>query len=74
MDIVFDAFAASAAAAPDNVFLRVPDGPGRKAGDCRYGRTLKEVDDLTAIYRAAGYGHGHRVALLLGMRPDFFIH
>jgi len=74
MDTVFDAFAASAAAAPDNIFLRVPPGPGRVAGDWRYGRVRDAVADLRETYRAAGYGHGHRVALLLGMRPDFFIH
>ena len=74
MDIVFDAFAASAVAAPDNVFLRVPEGPGRVAGDWAYGRVREAVADLAEAYRAAGYGHGHRVALLLGMRPDFFVH
>lgn len=74
MDTVFDAFAASAAASPDSVFLRVPAGPGRVAGDWTYGRVREAVADLAETYRSAGYGHGHRVALLLGMRPDFFIH
>jgi acyl-CoA synthetase (AMP-forming)/AMP-acid ligase II len=32
------------------------------------------VDRLRAVYAAAGYGHGHRVALLLENRPEFFFH
>ena len=26
------------------------------------------------LYRAAGYGHGHRVAMLLENRPEHFLH
>ena len=75
---VFDAFRAAADAAPGNIFLCVPEGAsgsaGGRAGEWRYGEIGERVLDLRARYRRAGYGHGHRVALLLGMRPDFFVH
>ena len=32
------------------------------------------IEDLRQRYAAAGYGHGHRVGLLLENRPDFFLH
>ncbi len=39
-----------------------------------YAQTLAEVDALAARYRAAGYGPGHRVALLMENRPIHFFH
>ena len=33
-----------------------------------------EVDRLTTAYREAGFGHGHRVGLLLLNRPEFLCH
>src|SRR5690606_19413281 len=39
-----------------------------------YGAVARIVDDLRGRYAAAGYGIGHRVGLLLEMRPDFFFH
>jgi len=39
-----------------------------------YIATQAEVDDLAQRYRVAGYGHGHRVALLLENRPAFLLH
>ena len=33
-----------------------------------------EVERLRAAYERAGYGHGHRVGLLLENRPAFFTH
>ena len=29
---------------------------------------------MREVYALAGYGHGHRVALLLENRPEFFFH
>lgn len=71
---VFEAFLATAAAAPDNVFLCVPGSTGAPAEEWRFGAVRERVLDLKARYQRAGYGHGHRAALLLGMRPDFFVH
>jgi acyl-CoA synthetase (AMP-forming)/AMP-acid ligase II len=75
---VFDAFMVTARAAPDNVFLCAPPAPGRayhaEGVELTYGQTRDAVLALEEAYASAGYGHGHRVALLLENRPEFFFH
>jgi acyl-CoA synthetase (AMP-forming)/AMP-acid ligase II len=75
---VFEAFMATAQAAPDNLFLCAPPAAGRAYHpdgiEYTYGQTREAVLALREIYAAAGYGHGHRVALLLENRPEFFFH
>ena len=75
---VFDAFVATAQGAPDNVFLCAPRAAGRAYHpgglELTYGATQAAVAELRAAYAGAGYGHGHRVALLLENRPEFFVH
>jgi acyl-CoA synthetase (AMP-forming)/AMP-acid ligase II len=39
-----------------------------------YRNAASEVDRLLRRYREAGYGHGHRVGLMLENRPAFFFH
>ena len=75
---VFEAFLATAQAAPDNVFLCAPPAAGRAyhpdGVEFTYGQTREAALALREVYAAAGYGHGHRVALLLENRPEFFFH
>ena len=75
---VFDAFMRTAAEAPHHAFLCVPPGADRAyhpAGiELTYGEVRARVLELRAQYAEAGYGHGHRVALLLENRPEFFSH
>lgn len=47
----------------------LPDGI-----DWSYAATAAQVGRLAAIYAGAGFGHGHRVALLLENRPSFMLH
>jgi crotonobetaine/carnitine-CoA ligase len=75
---VFDAFMATAAAAPDHAFLCAPPAPGRAYHpdgiEITYAQARDEALRLRAAYAEAGYGHGHRVALLLENRPEMFFH
>jgi len=75
---VFDAFMASAEAAPDNAFLCIPPLAERdyhpEGAEFSYGEARETVLGLKRGYAAAGYGHGHRVALLLENRPQFMFH
>ena len=78
MQTVFDAFMATAAAAPDAPFLCAPPAPGRAyhpdGVELTYAAVRAEVLRFKDAYAAAGYGHGHRVALLFENRPEFFFH
>jgi len=73
-ETVFDAFDGTARAAPDNVFLCAPPAAGRAyhphGVEFTYRQTAEAVREFREGYRAAGYGHGHRVALLLEHRPE----
>ncbi len=75
---VFEAFMTTARAAPDNVFLCIPPAVGRAyhpdGVEYTYAQVREAVLALREIYGTAGYGHGHRVALLLENRPKFFFH
>jgi acyl-CoA synthetase (AMP-forming)/AMP-acid ligase II len=73
---IFEGFVESAAAAPDNLLFRVPTGRAwaPQGLDLTYREVGARLEELIPRYRAAGYGPGHRVALLLENRPDYFIH
>jgi acyl-CoA synthetase (AMP-forming)/AMP-acid ligase II len=75
---VAGAFDATARTRPDHPFLCVlPETAaiyGIDAGEIGYGQVAKRVEELRAGYARAGFGHGHRVGLLLDNRPAFFLH
>ena len=75
---VFETFAETAGAAADHPFLIVPARADREwhpdGVAYSYGAALAEVERLRDLYAAAGYGHGHRVSILLENRPEFFFH
>ena len=37
-------------------------------------QTLAAVEEMKRAYQRAGYGYGHRVAILFDQRPEFFFH
>ncbi len=75
---VHQRFATTAAARPQADCLWVDpvtaDAYGIPAGGIRWSEAAAQVECLQAAYAAAGYGHGHRVALLLENRPAFLFH
>jgi acyl-CoA synthetase (AMP-forming)/AMP-acid ligase II len=75
---VFEMFAGTAKDAADHPFLIVPARADRdwhpNGVAYSYGDALREVERLRDLYVAAGYGHGHRVSILLENRPEFFFH
>jgi crotonobetaine/carnitine-CoA ligase len=72
------AFDATARAHGDKPFLIMPSRADREyAPDgaiWTFADVARRVADVRKRYTAAGYGHGHRVALLLEARPEFFVH
>ncbi|TEA76886.1 AMP-binding protein [Allopusillimonas ginsengisoli] len=75
---VYDAFSEAAQQWPAHAFLRVtPETAhayGIEAGEFSYRQTQARIQALKSAYVSAGYGHGHRVGLLLENRPAFIFH
>ncbi|MDO4723940.1 MAG: AMP-binding protein [Comamonadaceae bacterium] len=75
---IYDAFAASAARTPQADFLYTESVTaqvyGIAAGAVSWQQAAAAVQALRQAYAAAGYGHGHRVGLLLENRPAFLYH
>ena len=73
-----DAFQAVVERNPEFACVSVPPSPGRAYApdglEWTYGALAGRVGAAAAAYARAGYGHGHRVALLLENRPDFLVH
>lgn len=78
MQSVWDAFAHAVDRFGNNPFLHIPrqatTAYGGRSVDLTYGDAARDVDSLAARYRVAGYGTGHRVALVLENRAEFFLH
>ncbi|MGZ0189213.1 MAG: AMP-binding protein, partial [Alphaproteobacteria bacterium] len=70
-------FAAAVARYGDNAFLCLPSDAGRAYHPGGYSVTYREAATKVAAYqdglRAAGYGHGHRIACLLANRPEIML-
>ncbi|NLJ62536.1 MAG: ATP-dependent acyl-CoA ligase [Alcaligenaceae bacterium] len=75
---IYAAFKQSAQQWPDHDFMLVlpetADIYGIEAGPIRYAQAQAQIDQLAEQYQKAGYGHGHRVGMLLENRPAFFLH
>lgn len=75
---VYDAFAATCARTPGADFLVTEAVTAKTYGIPQGVVTWREagavVEQLRRAYRMAGWGHGHRVGLLLENRPSFFYH
>ena len=75
---VFETFERTAGRVADQPFLRIVTDTARRygiqSGDISYRDTLTKVLSLSDRYLAAGYGPGHRAAVLLENRPAFFFH
>lgn len=72
------ALALAAVHCPEHEFLHVPASATRGYADgpvtLNYAQATGAVSALAARYREAGFGEGHRVALLLENRPAYFLH
>jgi acyl-CoA synthetase (AMP-forming)/AMP-acid ligase II len=77
-DTVFAAFQAAAVRHAQKPFIGVLSETAKvydiAPGELSYGHVQAAVERLAGAYRKAGYGHGHRVGVLLENRPDFFLH
>lgn len=75
---IFDAFARTASRYPQRPFLAMMAETAAAYGiapvEISYDDAMRAIGHLCNSYRANGYGHGHRVGLLLESRPDFFWH
>ncbi len=62
----------------DRPFLHIPQQASKNYSpgpiDFTYQQMLREVEGLIRLYGEAGYGAGHRIALLLENRAEFFQH
>lgn len=75
---VSEALRQTAARYPDHDFVHVPAAAtsayGGQPTTLAYGMALQQSEALALQYHAAGIRLGHRVALLLDNRPEFFVH
>jgi acyl-CoA synthetase (AMP-forming)/AMP-acid ligase II len=73
-----DAFARAVRAYAPRPFLATPAGAHRSyhrhGYEIDFATAAREVRQLCEIYHSHGFGHGHRVAMLLDNRPEHFLH
>ena len=77
IETVAEAFLETAARSADRPAFHVTASTaaayGIAPGEITYGEAITRVMQLRANFRVAGYGMGHRAALLLENRPAFFL-
>lgn len=73
-----EALQAAVARYADNSLLAVPANPRRDYApngvEISYREAGAQIAALAKLYSEAGYGLGHRVALLLESRPEHMLH
>lgn len=78
MNTVHQRFTATAAQAPGDDFLQLEAVTAAAYGlaphTVSWRQAAQQVQALCQAFADAGYGHGHRVGLLLENRPDFLLH
>lgn len=78
VNCVYDAFRHSATRYTGHDFLHIPRSAtssySSNALDISYGDAAARVEQQKLLYQNAGYGCGHRVALILQNRLEFFVH
>ena len=78
MESVYQCFVDTARRYPAADFLHIPQACTRHYSDTgielSYSQALATVEQLKSAYLRAGYGVGHRVALLLQNRAEFLLH
>lgn len=70
---VYDAFTATRRRFGTASFLAATSRLPEVGGDISYNEAADRISDRVRVLRAAGYGAGDRIALLLGNRPQHFI-
>ena len=77
-ETIFALFASTAKFNPHSLFLIIPPALGRdylpQGQEFTYAEAMENVLFLQRKYKEAGYGPGHRIALLLENRPEFIFH
>jgi crotonobetaine/carnitine-CoA ligase len=75
---ISEAFARAVAAYGPRSFLAAPQGSHRPwhphGYEIGFADAARVVTALAEAYRAKGYGHGHRAAMLIDNRPEHFLH
>ena len=71
---VHAAFARSRRHFATSPFLHLPASSAGGPLSLTYEQAALQVDQLVDVYRRAGYGRGHHIALLLESRAEFYLH
>ncbi|WP_417320595.1 AMP-binding protein [Emcibacter sp.] len=78
MKTVYDVFAKAVKDHGDRPFVHIPlsaaKGYSATDVDYTYEEAAREIELRRTAYERAGYGVGHRIAILLENRADFFFH